>query len=779
MAKSERLLRPQQTEEDDASAASEGGLSLVEEAPVQSEEVPPTVEPVIGSLPQEPTPANVAVPPTISVDGSKVVPPELVKIFGNKVPPGALEVLNILKEDTKKRERYVAQLAAREEEKKRIGSKNPVKPIKKKRDKKTQGAAAESSEPAPEIPRATQKLEDKEQKAIDRRIKAAHAAEKLNRAEDKPLPAVFHSNRRPKKTVPSPESTKPEPDIESDIESDLTRPLEEIFDFYPPGEVPPGVWDEGDSSGVTSVAGAPLAAEGSLFKLSSEDIPTYIQVGNEDTRKGFQDRLRALIEGAKEKLGTGERVERTKSYLKERSKSLQEKAKEYGSDPEKLVRDLGKTYNKLSLKKKLAIGAGLGIGAAAFSGVSTLIAGVFITGLVVQRAAGMASKFLEMEKKLEDAANPEAQGFLAKIAERPKEQRKIAAAIMAVGYTAVVSSAIAGAVEIASEFSWDEAVHEWLGRMSAPEAPVSVREAVGKIGAPAAEVAQPAAAAAAGEVVASAPALEMPTVESSAGHGYEYMMKQLWGQLHEGGVSLPANADPNSDLYKLIHADEKSIDTVVHRIAADMDEGAVKHGFFNPDGTSVRISEGAHMTLDTEGNIRLDGVVHAPADAPVTPMPHVEAPTPAVEAPSMSIEEVAPQDVVPTVDLTPEQDIAAQRLAEAAPVQAAAEQAESIVNAFGLEVLTTEPHIYAAAGALQLFVYGGSPVERADAVRTYLAEHPDATIYGADGDGLRIPWNLVDGKVVPGARVQTQGLLGFFKSFMKAPSPEEFAKIIK
>lgn len=107
-------------------------------------------------------------------------------------------------------------------------------------------------------------------------------------------------------------------------------------------------------------------------------------------------------------------------------------------------------------------------------------------------------------------------------------------------------------------------------------------------------------------------------------------------------------------------------------------------------------------------------------------------------------------------------------------------EAQSIVNAFNVEVSTVEPHVYADSTAEHMFVYGGSPEKQAGMILKYLVENPDKTVYGTDDKGLyRIPWYLVDGKAVPGTPVQTAGIFGLFKSFMDAPKPDEFAKIIK
>jgi hypothetical protein len=159
------------------------------------------------------------------------------------------------------------------------------------------------------------------------------------------------------------------------------------------------------------------------------------------------------------------------------------------------------------------------------------------------------------------------------------------------------------------------------------------------------------------------------------------------------------------------------------------------------------------------------------------PTPVEVAPS-APEAPIEPAIEVSSPEHITTIDLTHEQDLAAQKLAEAAQTNVA-EQAHSIVNSFGIEVPVTEPHTYADA-AKHVFVYGGSPVEQAKSIGEYLTKNPEGTIFGTDNDGkYRIPWQLVNGELVPGRPVRTSGFFGFFSSFMAAPTPEEFESIIK
>jgi len=296
----------------------------------------------------------------------------------------------------------------------------------------------------------------------------------------------------------------------------------------------------------------------------------------------------------------------------------------------------------------------------------------------------------------------------------------------------------------------------------------------------------------------------MPTVEASPGHGYEYMVKRLWEDLHEKGITLPEKIAPDSDLAKLLNADNDSIDRVVHQIASDS-----QHGFFNADGTNILIDPSAHLTIGIDGQLHfadathLD-MVHAAENMSTTPAYHPEAPAmpPAsVEAATVS-PEVAPVPIeqpfvveTPAPDASVLHDSSGNVVHDSAgnPVhtgtyEPSAEGSvehtgvipENITNHFGLSVPTNEVHFYTDPGAKHLFIYGGSPLERANAIQEYLAEKPDAVVFSADDSGkYRIPWHLVEGKATPEMPVQTRGFLGFFKSLMKAPEPNEFEKSIK
>lgn len=520
-----------------------------------------------------------------------------------------------------------------------------------------------------------------------------------------------------------------------------------------------------------------------------ETPETEVTPQSEDgTPKENRRRFLDVMARAEEMLGPKTEGERYTDYLLSRVKELDAKLASITEDG---FRWLGKKYNEHGLKTKLAVGLSLGVGAgASFAAGAFLPGALFLLGVGVQRSAAMASMFLKYEKSTSDK---KWLGLGKK--EKAMGKAMLYTAGMTVGMLALVEGVKEG-VEYANQQQWGERMHEWLGHMLGHEnaaihtaPPVVTPEHI--ITPPVHEV----------------PIIpEMPAVSASP-HGYEGMLKQLWSQLQEKHITLPADADPQSDLVKLLTADKSSLDGVVHRLATE-------HGFFHPDGTSVLIDPSAHLTI-MDGQLHFadaahPDMVHAAENMGTTPAYHPEVPAPATATPSVEAVSVPPPPVesaaVPKVEPLPAaatpipdnsvwHDSSGNVIhdAEGNPVYTGTHEApsgeaaihaevaasESIVNHFGLTVPTNESHFYADSGAKHLFVYGGSPLERAQAIQDYLHKNPNSTVFSADDSGkYRIPWHLVGGKATPEAPVQTRGFLGFFKSFMKAPEPEEFEKRI-
>lgn len=323
--------------------------------------------------------------------------------------------------------------------------------------------------------------------------------------------------------------------------------------------------------------------------LEEEKIPDAYETVVESTPKEDREKPKEVIERVENlqdndvKEQKDEHVkayEANKEYFASRNVKLDVEAKKLGI-VEKSFRWIGEKYKKLGWKSKLGVGLALGVGAAAFTTVSMPIAFTCMSGIAAQRIAGLASSFLKYEKKGKGK-----EGFWA---------GKEGTMLKAMAYSFGMSAAIGEAVHLASESSYGEVVHEWLkhhypfGSTSQviPEQTPEPHEVI----APASEVSVP----------------EMPdtSVDASPGHGYEWMMKRMWEQLQDRHLD-PSQYTEHSDIHKLLSADAGSIDRVAHQIASDPD-----HGFFNADGSSVVIKNDAHMTLDINGDINIDGNIKA------------------------------------------------------------------------------------------------------------------------------------------------------------------------
>lgn len=528
----------------------------------------------------------------------------------------------------------------------------------------------------------------------------------------------------------------------------------------------------------------------------------------EKTPKEWRDRLRGLIEGAKEK--TKEKVEWWKSAgedLIRRNAELDARAEKIPG-LERAFRALGEKYNTYGWKTKLAVGASLGLGAALSSGVSAPIALSCLSGIAAQRAAGLATMYLKFER------NSYAERY-------GKEKAMLKAGL----YTVFMGLAMKEAIEYASESEVghraQDMIRGWVANMfghtvsvpqeqpaEVPKTPASAPEAAKPIatasapetaaraevpakasidtaiksadtGAPLTKV-MPASSEAPVEVDVSA----IKPVEASSGHGYEYMMKRLWEQLQEKNIKLPENAG-DSDLARLLSADEKSINSVVHKLAEEK-------GWYKPDGTSVRIALDSGMTINSEGEISIEGEVSAPEDAPVTPAYRVEAeasappPIGGTEASDRALDQFFNEEAPPkTLDTVEIKSQVVGPGVEVAPVQVQPEVSSTpenfIVNKFNLEIATTKPHLYEDE-VKSLFVYGGSEEEKKKLITDYLTKNTQGVIYAEDAQAHRVAWYRElagKGKITQSVPMPNTGFSSFFSSFLKAPNPDEFRKLIQ
>ncbi len=630
------------------------------------------------------------------------IPSELTEIYGDNIPPAeVLETFTKLKSKQKK-DGYLAKVRADVEKEREREEKKAKRPAGGKKSAGTKAGDEGSDSPvAIELGSERQAREEKEA--------AREVAE-----------AAFSGG----------------------LDIDLTEPSE------------PAVLAE---EIVTPVEAAALITPNPEEAIDLGHAREMAETKQEGTPKEWRDKLRGLIEGAKGRFGRSERGDSLEAALEARSKALDAEAKGLGPKVEGFIRSIGEDYNKLSFKKKVALGALLGVGAAVSSGVSAPLAAAFAVNLGLQRAAGMASMFMKFEKHLQDTVEGVSKGLLGRqewyqniFRGSSEKQRKVTAAVMALGYSAGMSVAIGEAVKLGSESAAGEAVHEWLkshypfgttGAAVTGTAAVDAAPSPDEIGTThTPEVSPVAEASVAPEhaVAASAsvtPPVEMPTVSAPTAH----MTIGASGQIS------PDGATPITDeAFGLYHDASQEINPLT---------GLVNEQTPAPVETHVPTP----VVHDTAESVTTaDGTA---VQAESVPMPD-EAPPPPTEVPL--------PEKIPLVDITSNPELISQ-----APTAVVNE----VVNQAGLRVSIDVPHVYSGLGGVDTFVYGGSSSERAKVILEYLTQNPDKVIFSADDSGTyRIPWHLVEGEVAPEMPMRTGGFLGFSSSWMEAPKPDEFAQ---
>lgn len=648
----------------------------------------------------------------------------------------------------------------------------------------------------------------------------------------------------------------PEPDV---MEKDAAIEMSEVFN---PFRLRPDIQTEFDAlkSDIHAAERQRKVDEAlEAFRNSSsmESMPTV-----EGTRKEWENKLRSLIESAKERVGgmtegmsgrfdtakeylgsrasmltegiaskytkssevlaTGkEKAAKLKAYLADRNTGLSEKAKMLGKGAGENIMKTSEWYRKLPLKYKIGLSAAL-IGTTVLTGGgSTFVTVLTSSAMLGQRALGSLGVYTLVEGSLEKAMATTEQKLLL-------SRKRIDSVLkhgIAVTAGLIVFTGVPGLIlKEGFDAAGGENLIKWLGnalgfqatmpnegvRASAPGSPTSASGGAAPAAAPAASPAvtvpagsppstgaeggggtaapapvaqpeapaqtQPAAAAAAGtEVAPSATVMEASKIEVKAtpGKGYEYMTKRLWEQLQEKNIKLPSGANPDSDLAKLLAADKNSIDKVVHQLATENE-------FFKKTGESVRIGLDSRMSIDANGDITLDGNPVAPQDAPVTPAYHPEVKAGiqfGTEPIRMTETTVStPADVplahpdAPMASSGTEVPVAS---VELPPVV----NHDFVINAHEVTIPLAEPHIY--TDDKNLMIYGGSAAEQSKKMLEYLSKNPTQTVLSGDDAGkYRIPWRVVEGKLVPDDPVETEGFLGFLKAFVPPPSPEEFKEVV-
>lgn len=469
---------------------------------------------------------------------------------------------------------------------------------------------------------------------------------------------------------------------------------------------------QGTTTVEMNVDGTIPAAESPVEKNGPFDVPAPSQERaenpadilipsprDEHTPKEWREKLRGLITSAKEKLGMSERGERLTSYLKDRSAKLDANASELGV-VEKSFRALGERYNKLGWKSKLGVGLALGVGSAAFSGVSLPIAFACTSGLALQRVAGMASVFLKYEKK--GKALGKEGGLLA---------QKEKAFLKAMLYSAGMSLAIGEAVSLASESSYGEAVHEWLkqnwpsgGSEVQTDIPASPEESLStETSAPTSEMspANPA------EAPSTEPELEMqqpetvPSAETSSSAAPA--SEEALVSPDTGSASNPevASADTRTaDLVAKEFGAEYAGPEIAPEVAAQTDLSAQEW--------RAEYAEPVNHTGAPEW--RAEHI----AEPEVVPEASAEAPAPIDAAPPTT----TPEEVVTAPEAVPTDT----------PPVLAPEASHFVVNAHGLSIDDTHAGAYLDTQGNHI-IYGGSMDDRAEIAKQLIAKNHSAIVF--------------------------------------------------
>lgn len=549
-------------------------------------------------------------------------------------------------------------------------------------------------------------------------------------------------------------------------------------------------------------------------------------MGKEGTRKEWIGRLKHLVgrttDGLKESLG--KKWEKAGNAIAALSKAVDEKISHQSVDVEKAFTTLGEKYGKLGFKSKVAIGAALGIGAGvSMAAVSLPGILVFSGGIAAQRIAGFSHEYL---KRAKDA----------------QTDREKALAMVYAGSYGIIMSGLMGvlAKEVAEDapgiWRWikDHVTH--FDPMASPEAMqfdgaymqpgyiepevqsphVVIPEPLSQIPTPPelpametmntpAEAANISAESIPADqtlssdetIVGDAPKVDLPMIEAAPGHGYEWMAKRMWEQAqHFDPAQLKEQYGEDSDIYKLATTDAAHIDQFVHQLAADPE-----HGFYKPDGSSVRIDVGSHMSIDSDGDIQIGDAVEAPENAPET------APLPAISSSEVGVpdgtEELAKdQSYVPPLSEAADAKLDTSEISsipEPAPLESIEEMHEPVesvdidasnppplpvehpdnfINANNLAINPSEGHIYQDGNGAML-AYGNSFEQRLAVAQEFAKNTPGASIWVQAEKPM-----LVSGEWHPWVfEVKNSNIGGFFNSAqimmpLGEPDPKQIGAII-
>ncbi len=326
-----------------------------------------------------------------------------------------------------------------------------------------------------------------------------------------------------------------------------------------------------------------------------------------------KEKTKSKEEKQRAKIEEKERAAARKQYLEDRKKEQEKEGKGFGREAGAFLKGIGEKYRKLPLRYKLGISAAL-IGASVLSGgASTWITVATSMAMGGQRALNALGTYAAVEGAWESglAQKEKLDGYIRTEKDEWKKQGTAVAAALAI-FSGVPGMALKEIFEGAGgglEFLYEK-LHGKLSSAIDPElvqkppSPSHTPSGSAVWEGPTEEVKMPA--------TPESPYVEAPTllVTAQPGDGYERMTKQMWNELKMQNLN-PDNYPKGSDIERLLNADPKSINSVVHQIAQE-------HGYYKPDGTSTVVKLGEHMFFDSEGKLQLGDAARAPEGAPVT-----------------------------------------------------------------------------------------------------------------------------------------------------------------
>src|SRR3989344_3151442 len=451
-----------------------------------------------------------------------------------------------------------------------------------------------------------------------------------------------------------------------------------------------------------------------------------------------------------------------KKYLNGRDKELGAKAKEFGIKVESHIRNAGEWYRKLPLKYKIGVaGALLGLNVAT-GGASTFVTIITSSAMLGQRALGSAATYALMEGLLEKRlSRKEAErGSERTKFERWKKRGYSTAAALAV-FTGLPGYAIKEGFDAVGGGGLLKALGSLMGHtIPAEVTPVTVPSGVStdQVADEAKKVLEETKEQLAKEII------ERDKIQAG--------LDQVKQQIAEEKAQASAEASTPQETRQALRTAVEKITKLTETASAKFE--MPKHADFSIHEDDTTISPYDVTPTDQTPAEDIGSVEAEEIEEVQQP---VESQTEAIDDPLTNVKVPEPEKLA-TVDLTKEQT-SVETPAEV-PSEAPIPAPEVITNSFGLQIPTGEPHIYAGADTGHTFVFGGTPTERANSILQYLKENPNKVVFGPDNtNAYRVPWHLVEGKIVSGVHMRTSGFLGFFFTWMKPPGPEDLRQIIK